>query len=165
MPALDLPVALQVVRRGSGVRHAAQANELLEVPGNELRAVVGDDPRRDSGEAFPRSLDDLLDIGLRHGFADLPVDGETAPAVQQAAQGVELAGDIDVRDIDMPVLVRAQGLNEAFALGGGLGRVAVEQAGLLENAVDTGGATGDDVLVEHHEGQPAVVLQTREYCR
>src|SRR5262249_54641230 len=61
-------------------------------------------------------------------------------------------------DIDMPVLVRAQGLDEALALGGGLGGVAVEQAGPLEDAVDAGGAAGDDVLVEHHEGQPAGAL-------
>src|SRR5215813_12812848 len=65
-----------------------------------------------------------------------PVDEEAATAIQEAAQVVERAGNVEVRDIDVPVFVRPQGLDEALALGGGLGRVAVEQAGLLEDAVD-----------------------------
>src|SRR5215471_11624251 len=52
-----------------------------------------------------------------------------------------------------------QRLDEALALGGGFAAVAFEQAGLLEDAVDAGGATGDHVGVEHHEGQAAVALQ------
>ena len=58
----------------------------------------------------------------------------------------------------MPVLVRLQGLLEALALGGGLGVVFLQQSRSLEDAVDAGGATGDDVGVEHHEGQAAVAL-------
>jgi len=63
----------------------------------------------------------------------------------------------------MPVLVGAQRLHEALALGGGLGSLSVEPAGLLEDAVDAGGAAGGNVGVEHHEGQPAVALQGEEF--
>src|SRR5262245_20005090 len=38
MPALDLAVALRVVRRRPGVRHATEPDERLEVVGDELRA-------------------------------------------------------------------------------------------------------------------------------
>src|SRR5262245_54722229 len=62
----------------------------------------------------------------------------------------------------MPVFMRPQGLNEALTLGGGLGRMAVEEAGRLEDAVDAGGTTGGDVLVEHHEGEPSVALQRKQ---
>src|SRR5262249_14590295 len=128
------------------------AKSLLEVPGDELWAVGGDDPRRDAGVFLARPLDDLLDVRLGHRLPQLPVGNEAARAIQEAAQGVERAGDVDGGDSDMPVLVGAQGLDEALALGGGLGRMAVEQASRLENAVDAGGATGGDILVEHHEG-------------
>ena len=37
--------------------------------------------------------------------------------------------------------------------------MTLQQPGCLEDAVDAGGATGHDVLVEHHEGQAAVALQ------
>jgi hypothetical protein len=121
MPAFDLTVALRVVRRSTGVRHATDADELLEIAGDELRAVVGDDLRRDAGELLPRPLDDLLDIGLGHRLPQLPVDDEAAAAVEETAQVVEGAGDVEVRDINVPVLVGAQGLNEALALGRGLG--------------------------------------------
>jgi hypothetical protein len=52
------------------------------------------------------------------------VDREARTAIEQAAQVVEGAGDVDVGDIDMPVLVGAQGLDEPLALGGGLGEVS-----------------------------------------
>src|SRR5262249_55623077 len=136
MPALDLAVALRVVRRGPRVRHAAEADELLEITGNELRAVVGDDPRRHAGEPLACPLDDLLDSGFDHGLPDLPVDREAAATIEQAAQVVEGAGDVQVRDIDMPVFVGAQGLQEALPLGGGFGQVAVEPARFLEDTVD-----------------------------
>src|SRR5450759_1122448 len=45
VPALQLSVRLWIVRRGSDVRHARDANKLLEVPSDELRSVVGDDSR------------------------------------------------------------------------------------------------------------------------
>src|SRR5262249_40101101 len=91
VPALDLAGALGIVGRGLDMGHAAQADELLEVPGDELRAVVGEDPRRDPGEAFPGPLNDLLDVGLGHTLPQLPVDGEAAATVEQAAQVVERA--------------------------------------------------------------------------
>src|SRR5207245_9523231 len=37
--------------------------------------------------------------------------------------------------------------------------MSLQQPGGLEDAVDAGGATGDDVRIEHHEGEPAVALQ------
>src|SRR5262249_35192735 len=162
VPAFDLAVALRVVRRGPGVRHAALADERLEVPRDELRAIVGDDPRRDAGEAFAGPLDDLLDVGLGHALADLPVDTVAAAAVEQAAQVVEGAGDVEVGDIDVPVLVGAQRLHEALALSGRLGGVAVEAPGLLEDAVDAGRAAVGDIGIDHHEGQPAVALQREQ---
>ena len=64
MPAFDLAIALGVVGRSPHVRHAADPDEFLEVLGDELRTVVGDDPRRDAGEFLPCPLDDLLDVGL-----------------------------------------------------------------------------------------------------
>jgi hypothetical protein len=158
MPAFDLAVALGIVRRGADVAHAANTDELLEIPGNELGTVVGDDAGLGVGKLFPGPLHDLLDIGFGHGFADLPVDGEAGTAIEEAAQVVEGAGDVDVRDIDMPVFMRFQRLDEARALGGGLGRVTVEQASPLEDTVNAGGTAGDDVPVEHHEGQAAVAL-------
>ncbi len=44
--------------------HAAEADELVEVAGDELRAVVGDHSGMSVGEFFPRSLEDDLDISL-----------------------------------------------------------------------------------------------------
>jgi hypothetical protein len=124
-----------------------------------LRPVVRDDPRLGAGEALPRPLPDLLDVRLGHRLADLPVDDVAAAAVEQAAQVVERPGYVDVRDIDVPVFVGLEGLGEANALLGGLGVVALQQSGGLEDAVDAGRATGDDVGIEHHEGQAAIALQ------
>src|SRR5579884_1644748 len=162
MPAFDLAIALRVIRRGPCVRHAADTDKLLEIPGDKLRAVVGDDSRRHAGELLPRPLDDLLDIGLGHRLPQLPMHEEAAATIQEAAQVVEGAGDIDVGDINMPVLVRQKRLNKALALAGGLGRMAIEQAGLVEDTVDAGRTARGDVLVKHHEGQAAIALQRKQ---
>src|SRR5579885_3341945 len=76
-----------------------------------------------------------------------------------AAEVEEGAGDVDVRDVCVPVLVGPQGLLEAFAFEGRLAVVASHQPGAPEDPVDARGADGDDVGVEHHEGEPPVALQ------
>ena len=53
MPAFDLAVGLRVIGRGSDVGHAGDADELLEVLGDELRAVVADDAWPGFRELFP----------------------------------------------------------------------------------------------------------------
>src|SRR5262245_26650719 len=159
MEAFDLAVALGIVRRGLHMRHATDPDELLEVAGDELGAVVGDDPWGHAGKAFATPLDDLLDFRLGHGGADLPVDDEAATAIEDAAQVVKGAAQVQVRDVHMPVFVRREGLHKAGALGGRLAVVPLHQPGGLEDTVDAGGAADGDVGVDHHEGEPAVALQ------
>jgi hypothetical protein len=65
--------------------HAGDADELLEVLGDKLRSVVGDDAWACRGELFTGALDDGGDVGFGHGFADFPVDDEAAVAIEQAA--------------------------------------------------------------------------------
>src|SRR4051812_10381960 len=95
--------------------HPTYPDELLEILGDELGAVVRDDAGPLAGEPLTPPLDDHLDLGLDHALADLPVDDEPAPAVQQAAEVEEGPGDVDVRIVDVRVLVRPKGLLEAFA--------------------------------------------------
>jgi hypothetical protein len=121
--------------------------------------VVRDDARRGPEEALAGPLDDLLDVHLGHRLPDLPVDHGAAAAVEEAAQVVEGAGEVQVRDVHVPVLVRREGLHEALALRGRLGVVPVREPGLAENAVDAGRATGHHVGVEHHEGQAPIPFQ------
>ena len=54
------------------------------------------------------------------GLADLPVDDEPAVAVEHAAEEEEGPADVEVGDIDVPVLMGPQGLLEALSLLGGL---------------------------------------------
>ena len=53
VPAFDLAVVLRIVRSGADMGHAGDANEFLEVLGDELGAVVGDDAWRDAGVTSP----------------------------------------------------------------------------------------------------------------
>ena len=41
----------------------------------------------------------------------------------------------------------------------GLPLILAEQAGVVKNAPDAGGAASDDVAVEHHEGEPAIAFE------
>ena len=51
-------------------------------------------------------LQDDLDFRLGHRLAQIPMHDEAAVAVQHAAQVVERAADVDVGNIDVPMLVR-----------------------------------------------------------
>src|SRR5271167_3706660 len=102
--------------------HTADADELLEILGDELRAIVGDDPRPLAGIQLASPLDDDLHLGLGHGLADLPVDDQPAVAVEDTAQEEECPTDVDVGNVDVPVLVRPQRLLEALPLPGWLSR-------------------------------------------
>ena len=139
--------------------HATDADELLEVFSDELGTIVRDDPRGDLGKAFPGPLDDGLHIGFRHGFPNFPVDDEATIAVEQTVEVVERAGDVEIGNIHMPVFMGSERLLEPFAFAGGFAVMGIHEASLLEYPVDAGGADGDDITVEHHEGQPAIAFQ------
>jgi hypothetical protein len=83
----------------------------------------------------------------------------TAAAVEDGAEEVKGAGDVEMADIDVPVLVRFQGLDKAGALLGDVGRVAGQESRGLEDAIDAGGAAGDLVGIKHHEGQAATAFE------
>src|SRR5579885_571258 len=139
--------------------HPADPDELLEVLGDELRPIVGDDPRPRVGEALAGPLDDRLDVGLGQALAEFPVGDEPAAAVEEAAEVEEGPGDVDVGDIDVPVLVGAERLLEALALERWLAVMCLHQSGGAEDAIDARRADGDDVGVEHHEGESPVALE------
>src|SRR6516162_5129731 len=80
-PPLHLAVALRIIWGRVDVSHTAYADKFLEVPGDELGAVVRDDPGPLAGKLLARSLEDRLHLGFRHGLADLPVDDVPAVAV------------------------------------------------------------------------------------
>src|SRR5215472_3475586 len=116
VPAFDLAVRLWIIRGGSDVRHARDANELLEVAGNELRAIVGDDSRLRFRVLLLSSLQDQCDISLSHGLTQIPMHEETTEPIQNAAQVIERAAQVDVGNVDMPVLMRLERLLETGSL-------------------------------------------------
>lgn len=116
VPAFDLSVRLRIVGRSSDVGHARDPNEFLEVFGNELRAVVGYNSWLRFRVKFLGALQDDLDVRLGHRLPQIPVHDVATAAVQNAAQVVERPADVDVRHVDMPVLMRCQRLLKARAL-------------------------------------------------
>jgi len=139
--------------------HPGDADELLEVSGDELGSVVGDDPRLGIGEEFTSSLEDDLHIRLGHRLSDLPVDDEPAVAVEDAAEVVEGAVDVDVGDVDVPVVVWSRRVMEPRALLGRGELPAAHQAGSVEDSPGARRADGHDVLIEHHKGQTPVAIE------
>src|ERR1700722_3311214 len=89
VPTLDFAVRLRVIRRSPDVRHTRNADELLEVLGDELGPVVGNDPRFNSGVPLFGPFQNDLNVGLCHRPPQIPMQEETTTAVQNAAQEVE----------------------------------------------------------------------------
>jgi len=92
LPNFRFPFALGIAGRRADVCHAADADELFEVLGDELGPVVGDDPKMFVGTTFLGALQDRFHVGLGHRLPDFPMHGEAAVTVQHAAQVIERAG-------------------------------------------------------------------------
>jgi len=82
-----------------------------------------------------------------------------AAAIEDAAQKIKRASDVQMTDINMPVIMRLQGLHEAGAFLAGPGRLPGQESGLFQDAIDTGRTAGDLVGIEHHEGQAAIAFE------
>ena len=137
------------------MRHAGEPNELLEILGDELRSVIGNDPRSGFGILLLGPLHNNLCILL----PELPVDDKTAAAVKQTAQIIKGAADIEMRHIDMPMFMRTKRLHKTVSLGALLPVPLLEQTGLGQDSPGTARTDGHNILVKHHEGQPPVALQ------
>ena len=98
------------------MRHARDANELLEIASDELRAVVGDDSRLRFRVLLLGSLQNHFDVGFSHGLPEIPMHEETAEPIQNAAHVIEGAAQVDVGNVDVSVLVRLQRLLETGSL-------------------------------------------------
>src|SRR5438045_9709726 len=88
----------------------------LEVASDELRAIVGDDSRLGFQVLLLGSLQDHFDIGFSHRLTQIPMHEETTESIQNAAQVIEGAAQVDVGNVDMPVLMGLQPLLETVSL-------------------------------------------------
>lgn len=141
------------------MRHSRYTDELLKVFGDELRPVIGDDPRLGLGKFLPRPLQDNLHILLGHRFTQLPVDNVSAETIQNGAQIVKRTANIHIGNIDMPVRVRSERLDKTFPLSGGLAFPSAQQIGFLQHPVNAARADRDNISIQHHEGQTTISLQ------
>jgi len=141
------------------VGHPRDANEFLEIPGDELRSVVGDDPGFRFRIFLPRSLQNNFDLHFGHRFTQIPMNDRTTKAIQNAAQVIEGAAHVDVGNIDVPMLVRMWWLLETAPLARRLTLPTGEQSGLPEYPPNAGGANGHNIAVQHHERQSSMAFQ------
>jgi hypothetical protein len=109
------PISRSIVdnRATSHLRHPRDANEFLEVPGDELRSIVGNDPWVCFRMLLPSSLQNDFDFRFGHGFPQIPMDHRTTEGIQNGAQVVECAAHVDAGNVDMPMLARVGWLLEA----------------------------------------------------
>ena len=69
-----------------------------------------------SGYFSLAALQDDLDVCFGHGLPQIPVDDVSATAIENAAQVIECPADVDVRHVDVPVLMGRQRLLKPRAL-------------------------------------------------
>ncbi len=76
--------------------HPADPDKLSEILGNELGAVVRNDPCLLIRVLLTCSLDDDLHITFGHRLSNFPMNNETTVAVQLTAQVIEGAANIEI---------------------------------------------------------------------
>ena len=130
------------------MRHTRDADEFLEIPGNKLWSVIGDDPRSRFGELLLGALQDYLHIHFRHLFPDLPMDDKTTTSIENAAQIIERAANVDIGNIHMPMVMWAERLHKAGALEAFLSVPFLQQSCLAKNSPGAAGTDRNDVLIQ-----------------
>ena len=158
MIAFDFAIALGVVGACADMGHAADADELFEVFGNELGAVVGDDSWSSLGIFFSSGLNDGFNISFFHLFSDVPVHDAAAESIEDGGHEVEGTGDIQVRHIHVPMFVSEQGLLKSGTLLRGL-RMSFEQSCLAEDSIDSAVTAGDDIGIDHHVSESSIPFE------
>ena len=113
------------------MRDLEVADEGLEVAGHELDAVVDDYSRAEAGMSFVSSLEDDLGIGLLHGGTNVPGENGAGAAIEDRAEGVGRAGDVEIEKVDVLVVIGFNWLNKAGAFLARFGVPWLEQAGVL----------------------------------
>ena len=76
--------------------HAADSDEIPEIPSNELWPIVRDDPRFGVRVLLVRPLDDNLDVSLGHSLTYVPIHDIPAASVELAAKVIEGTAYIQV---------------------------------------------------------------------
>ena len=127
--------------------HPADADELFEVSGNELGTIVADDPGMNARVALTSPLDDRFDVTLFHLGADFPVHDRSAEAIEQAAKEEEGSPDVDIGDVDVPMLVWPKRLMESRSLERKLGVMPFHQPSIAKHAVGARRAYRHDIGV------------------
>ena len=87
------------------------------------------------------------------------MDDETTAPIENAAQIIECAANVDIGNIHMPMFMGSERLNEAGALEALLPVPLLQQPCLAKNSPGAAGADGNDVLIEQHECQPPIALK------
>jgi len=87
------------------------------------------------------------------------MDDQPAVAVEDAAQVVKRPADVQVREVDVPVVMRTAGLVETLPLPLVARRGPPQPVGRLQHPIHRGRAGRYHVVVEHHKRQPPVALQ------
>ena len=137
---------------------AVQANEVLEVFGDELRPVVRDDSGCHAGVLFATYLNNDFDIDLLHFFTNVPMDDTAAESIKDRGHEVECPGDVEVRDIDVPVFMSHERLLKSGTLFRSL-IVPFEQSGVTEDPIDGGCTAGDHIGINHHVRQASIACE------
>src|ERR1022692_3622924 len=141
------------------MRHAGDSNELLEVACDELWPVVRDDTRPCRRVLFLGSLQNYLDVGLLHRLPQIPMHDRTTVPVQNAAQVIEGPADVDIGNIDVPMLMRLERLLEAGPLARRFGLPPGQEPCLLQHPPNARRTDCHNISVEHHERQPPITFQ------
>ena len=152
-------MGLWIVRRGADVRHASEADKFAKITRDTLRPVVGNHARARVGKLLSGALEDGRDVMRRHGFAQFPVHEKPRPAIENRAQIVERARDIDVREIDVPMRVRLRRLVKPRAFFRRRACPPIQAPRRFEDAIHRCRTHRDVACLQHPIRQGAIAVE------
>lgn len=117
--------------------HPTVSDKRLEFNGNKLRAIIRYDTGFGLRKFLSPPLNNDLHIGFCHLFSYLKMHDVAAISIQNGTQIRERTTDIDIRDIDVPVLVWTCRLVKTFPLFGWRSCARSEKTSTFKHPIHT----------------------------
>ena len=115
VPALEFAVTLRIIYRCANMCHPWYPNEFFEILSHKLRSIVRYYSRSCLRIFLLCPLQNHFNICLSNRFTNLMMNYITAASIGNTAKIIESTLDIQIGNINMPMLMRSRWLLKSFS--------------------------------------------------
>ena len=159
MVSLKLAIALWVIGARSHMSYACQPNVVFEISRYKLRPVIADDFWMHAGIFLQSPLYNKFDISFFHLLFQLIMNDCPAESVEDTAQIIKGSATVDVRYVDVPIIMSMKRLHKSSAFLRRAHIAVVKHASLRKYSIRCRRTNRYNVCIHHHIATAAITIK------